>query len=409
MSGPENASAAFRLMIATSWLAPDAWQENQEKAIRTAIEARPDWTEYLRLIDRHGTPGVSWASLCRIAGIEIPGPAAQQLRERSDTCRRQAVHLALILAGVLQRLQDAGILAMPLKGPTLSLDLYGDVGLRFSRDLDVEVPKGDLEKAQVCLQSGGWKLESTFFPMSPRQWESFLGHEQHVNFVDARTGSLLEVHWRMQWETTAATEARWARSIPVHWQRYKIRAMHPGDNALYLCRHGGQHVWFRAKWLGDLARAHSLGLLDWEASFETARNLGQGRVLLAGLGLLRELYGLPLPDLPESAWRGWAPVLVEMPVRALMDPAEPASRVGPAKLRNRMRLSRYERLLRPLKSHWSSFSDLLYSREDYRTLTLPDRFFWGYALIRPFLWLWRWIKRAFDFFAPKTWKSSRIQ
>ncbi len=281
---------------------------------------------------------------------------------------------------------------MPLKGPTLSLDLYGDIGLRYSRDLDVEVPKDDLKKAQACLESGGWKLESTFFPMSPRQWESFLRHEQHINFVDARTGSLLELHWRMQWETPAATDARWVRSIPVSWQRYSVRAMHPGDMALYFCEHGGGHLWFRAKWLGDLARAHSLGLLDWAASFDEARNSGQERALLAGLGLLRKMYGLPFPDLPASVWRSWSPRLVEMPIRALMDPAEPASRVGPAKLRNRMRLSRYERLLKPLKSRWSSLSDLFYSREDFRTLTLPDRFFWVYALMRPFLWLWRWAR-----------------
>ena len=29
-------SSAFRLMLATSWLAPSCWQERQEKAIRQA-------------------------------------------------------------------------------------------------------------------------------------------------------------------------------------------------------------------------------------------------------------------------------------------------------------------------------------------------------------------------------------
>lgn len=390
----EGASAAFRLMIATSWLAPDAWRKNQEEAICTALEARPDWAEYLHLVGRHGTPGVSWASLSRVSGIAIPEAAAQELRQRSDACRKQSVQFAMILAGVLRRFNDAGIPVMPLKGPTLSLDIYGDVGLRYSRDLDVEVRKEDLKKAQACLESGDWKLESTFFPMSPRQWESFLRHEQHINFVRSRTGALLEVHWRMQWEIPDATASRWARSIPVKWQKLSILAMHPGDMALYLCSHGGLHVWFRAKWLGDLARAHSLRLLDWEASFNDAKNSGQERVILTGLSLLREVYGLPVPELPQSVRRNWSPLLVDMPIRALMGPAVPANRVGPAKLRNRMRRSRYERLLWPRKSRWSTLSDLFYSREDFRTLALPDRFFWVYRVLRPFLWAWRWAHRA---------------
>ena len=68
----QRSSPAFRLMMATSWLAPDSWKENQEKAIRKAIEAEPDWTEYLSLVDRHRTPALSWAALRRVPGIMIP-------------------------------------------------------------------------------------------------------------------------------------------------------------------------------------------------------------------------------------------------------------------------------------------------------------------------------------------------
>jgi hypothetical protein len=42
-------------MIATSWLAPDSWRQNQDNAIREAIEAGPDWKEYLSLVNRHRT------------------------------------------------------------------------------------------------------------------------------------------------------------------------------------------------------------------------------------------------------------------------------------------------------------------------------------------------------------------
>ncbi len=386
----QSASPAFRLLIATSWLAPEPWQTRQEQEIRQAIEAQPDWEEYLRLVDRHGTPGLSWTALSRTDGIQVPETVAQKLRKRSDACRKEAILNCLLLGDVLKRFNGAGIPVVPLKGQVLSFELYGDVGIRYSRDLDVAVPAGDLNRAQALITAKDWQLESTFFPMSPRQWNSFLRHEQHINFVHARTGTLLELHWRFQWETRDATSARWARSISGIWQGCRVQTMHPGDKALYLCCHGGLHAWFRAKWLGDLARAHSSGLLDWEASLNQARQSGQERVVWAGLLLLDRVYGLPIPDLPASA--KMSPRLVATPLRALKDPHEPQHRVGPAKLRNRIRLSRYESLLWPKKSWRTSLSDLFYGREDFRTVRLPDSLFWVYTPLRPILWVWRWIR-----------------
>ena len=65
----EHTSPAFRLVIATSWLAPDALRDKQEKTIREAITAAPDWAEYLRLIDRHDVTVLSWAALNRVPGL----------------------------------------------------------------------------------------------------------------------------------------------------------------------------------------------------------------------------------------------------------------------------------------------------------------------------------------------------
>jgi hypothetical protein len=380
-------------MIATSWLAPDSWRQNQDNAIREAIEAGPDWKEYLSLVDRHRTSALSWASLSRAAGTTVPEFVGQALQKRSDACRMTAVEHCLLLANAVKRLNRAGIPVMPLKGQILSFTLYGDVGLRETLDMDLEVPREDLARAQNCLVSKSWHLEESFFPMSPRQWESFLRNEQHINFIHARTGRMLELHWRNQWETPDATRARWARSTPSTLQECSIRAMDPSDLTLYLCCHGGLHAWFRAKWLGDLARAHSLGLLDWKAAWEEARRSRQTRVLMAGIYLLEQVHGLPRPDLPAQAWQESSPTLVAVPLQALYHSGQPLHRVGPAKLRNRIRRSRYERLLWPTKSWRDSFSELFYGREDFRTLPLPDAFFWAYKPLRPVLWLWRWAQQ----------------
>ena len=46
---------------------------NRRQAIREAIGAGLDWMEYLRLVDRHRTPALSWAALGRVPGIGDSG------------------------------------------------------------------------------------------------------------------------------------------------------------------------------------------------------------------------------------------------------------------------------------------------------------------------------------------------
>jgi hypothetical protein len=383
-------SPAFRLMIATSWLAPDSWQKNQEEAILEAIGAGPDWTEYLRLVKRHRTPALSCAALSRVPGLEVPQPAKQELQERSDACRMEAVKHCLLLAEVLKGFNRTGIPAMPFKGQILSFELYGDAGLRQARDLDLAVAREDLARAQVCLENMGWQLDSsTWFPLSSRQWESFLQHEHHLDFVHSRAGRMLELHWRNQWETQGLASARWARSISSVWQGCSIVAMDSSELTFYLCSHGGDHAWFRAKWLGDLARAHALGQLDWEAALGEARKTGQERVLLVGLRLLDEVYGFSPPVLTGNPSVDLPSLLIETPLSALMEAQEPESRTIPVEIRNRLRMSRFEKLSRPRKRWRESLSQLIYCREDFRTLCLPDSLFWAYIPLRPILWAWR--------------------
>ncbi len=394
----QGASPAFRLAIATSWLAPDSWRQNQERAIREAIAAGPDWTEVLSLVVRHQTPALSWAALNRVPEIAVPELAKRELRKLSDACRIQGTQDSLLLVDVLKRLNRAGIPVMPLKGPVLSFELYGDVGLRQSTDLDLQVPREDLHRAIACLESTGWQPGYGFRAMSPRQRESFLRNGYEVQLRHSRTGCWLELHWRNHWETPDATSARWARSTPSVWQGQSIRSMNGGDLALFLCVHGAYHVWSNAKWLSDVARAHSIGRIDWRAAMDEARGSGVEAVCPAALSLLQSLYGFEVPTQP-----GFAPdrtgarpsqLLVEMPLETLKLSQDPRGRIGLALLRNHTRMIRYERLVRPRTTWRESLTELFYCQQDFAMLPLPDSFFWAYKPLRPVLWLWRWAWQA---------------
>ena len=386
----ESASAAFRLLVSTSWLATDSYRVSQEDRIRAAISAKPDWDEYLFLVDRHRTPALSWAALSRVPAIAIPEAARLQLQKRSDACRLQALQYTSQFVQILKQLNRAHIAAMPLKGPILSFDLYGDPCLRHFRDLDLAVAEDDLEKARTCLESAGWNLEPGFVSLSPRQWASCLSNEYEMVFTHCATACTLELQWRNKWESREATDTRWKRSAESDWRGYSIRIMHPGDLVLYLCAHGGHHAWFRAKWIGDLARAHASGLLDWNSAFGQARRSRQERILLAAASLLQILYGLDVPASTEN-FATIAPLLTEMPLQALTNPKVPEYRTDLASLRYRLRITRYESMLAPRESWRQIINQLFHCRDDFNTFPLPDSLFWAYKPLRPILWFLRFI------------------
>ena len=344
-------SNAFRLTIATSWLAPDAWRDQQEQAIRQGVDGGMDWAEYLRLVDRHRTPALSWAALKRVQGLDVPEFASRELKKRSDACRMQAVGHAQLLAAVLKGFNRAQIPAMPLKGPLLSLELYGDLGLRQSKDLDIMVVGEDIPRAEALLKELGWRAEAENFPLTPRQWKACMRNGKHIDFVHAQRGCCLELHWRNLWDMPGQTEDLWARSVAATWQGCCYQSMNPIDQVLYLCSHGSEHGWTRAKWLGDLACLHFKRNVDWETALKETSKTDRQMPLLLCRRLLKDMHGIPLPLLPAERTRRLPSFLVGNAVNDLEDDEEHESRGILAGIRERTLRTRWRWPYRSLRTH----------------------------------------------------------
>jgi len=377
-------SPAFRLMVATSWLAAGDWQKKQEQAIREAIDDRPHWDAYLHFVQRHRTPALSWAALQRVPGLELPDKVSYTLQHRSKETQMLALHHAMLLDQMLKAFQASEIPLMALKGPLLSLKLYGDLGLRQSHDLDVACTIFDLPRACLCLQEHGWcmgKLESLLTPLQRKQ---FLRYAPHMNFTHAASRSILELHWRELNETTEQVQRRWSRSCSSLWRNSPYLDMSPNDLVLYLCAHGCKHAWFRIKWLSDIARLHTAEKIDWAACFGDAYRLGQERILLIAQMLLNEVYGLTMPARNQHGYDASLPrTVISTTLKALAVPEPRYTMI------NILCAYRYDWFVLPHQSFWEMLKRLFYCGADYLVLPLPDRFFWLYIPLRPILFLWR--------------------
>jgi hypothetical protein len=411
-----RASSAFRLMLATSWLAPDPWRDHQNRAIGAALHSSPDWGEYLRLVEWHRTPALSWEALKRIPEANLPTAVMQELQQRSSASRIRVVRLASLLIQLLKDFNQTGIRTIPLKGPFLSLELYGDLALRHSRDIDIMVTLSDMSSAHLRLERMGWRayfdeqragtildreiagagtgivetweLSGVF---SPRHTQKLLRVGHHRVYWHPVHRSLLELHWRTQRESPDRTAGQWTRSTARLWNGTDYWALSPVDVALHLCEHGSGHNWSRAKWLGDLARMYTVNYVDWYEAYRTACAAGMENSLLQCLLLLQDLYGLPVPEaLDEAAGSQLARLLYRASAWVLDSPG-----LRPGRLLERLRMAvnrlRYQRVLRPHKSWRLTFTEVAYCGPDFELLRLPDRLFWLYVPLRPILWAWRWL------------------
>ena len=60
---------------------------------------------------------------------------------------------------VCKLFNESKINTLVLKGPILGANLYGDVSLRTSGDLDILIPIQDLEKAEKLLLMQGYEKD----------------------------------------------------------------------------------------------------------------------------------------------------------------------------------------------------------------------------------------------------------
>ena len=104
---------------------------------------------------------------------------------------------------------------------------------------------------------------------------------------------------------------------------------------------------------------------------------------------MRVVYGLPLPRLKRNSLKDLPPFLIDGALRNLKDPVEPPKRGALESLPDLIYSVRYQRMALPQNTWRQCCSGLLYCRQDFRMIHLPDSFFWAYAPLRPLFFVWR--------------------
>ncbi|WP_217597199.1 nucleotidyltransferase family protein [Cohnella sp. GbtcB17] len=354
-----------------------------------------DWTNFLRLTRHHRVYPSVYRRLKKEASYAVPEPVMRQLQEQY---RQNAVRM-LGLAGESARigagLADRGIRSLFLKGPTLAHELYGDMSLRTSSDLDILLDwkpfGGDRLAVDRMMAELGYVAEA-YTPTVLNEWR---WRQHHKSYWNPKLGVHIEIHWRLSPGPLKEPgfEELWSESRVSALGGGAVRYMGSKHLFYYLIMHGARHGWFRLRWLTDidvLARRDE----DWPQVRRLLRKYGAAHLGDQAMTLASKLLGTPVPagialgTQPNSKGAKLAQnpfFYVEQSIDILGDPPVHLHRA----------YKRYLFAIRPPLHKLLFLLSLLHPYPtDFETLPLPKRVHFLYFPLRPLLWAWRKTRRT---------------
>jgi hypothetical protein len=313
-----------------------------------------------------------------IRGAAVPPTVLSQLSAENQENTERCLWLTAELVKVMAAMEKAEISCIPFKGPTLAIAAYGDLGLRQFTDLDLFVRERDVARAKVVLLDRGFNPVRN---LNRAREAALLRFDNASAFVTDRD-VLLDLHWRFaprHFYLPLETDDLWQRLQEVNLGTQVLPTLSVEDLLLVLCGHGFTHQWERLVWACDVANLiERRNDLDWDFLFGKARHLGMLRIVLAGLGLAREMgASLPPRVIDELNQDSELKTLIPQPARIL---ASQTRQAGWSKL-----LGHQLRMRERISDKVTTFFRIMLTPRDYDLMfaSVPVSLGFFYYLIRP--------------------------
>jgi hypothetical protein len=365
--------------------------------IKALLQGELDWDYVLEAASLHCIMPLLYRHLSTLGEGIVPPAVLDRLR----TDYQANAHRNLVLSGDLLRLlrlfKANDIPVVPLKGPVLAANVYGDVSLRQFGDLDVLLHERDIARAKELLLAHGYQPA---MEMTAAQESATLRHHCEYLMVSDSGRVIVELHWRIipSWFPFPLNgDHLLSRLTQVSLGGASLPSVTPEDLLLIICVHSTKHLWTKLAWICDVAEViRASDGLDWDLLMTRARRLGGERMLLLGLSLAHELLGAPLPEKVLRKASSEQVKSLAKQSRHLLFRDRPGGPVGTGWLgyfeRSRYYIQAMER--KRDKARYCLRFATTPMEEDWDNFKLPDPLFPLYYVLRPFRvgrWFPRWV------------------
>jgi len=345
-----------------------------------------DWDLFIQQAKHHRVYPVLYPLLKNDPVDCIPIKVIQQLSQEYKRNTFKMLYLSAEMERVSKFFTEDSIRLLFLKGPVIAHELYGDVSLRTSSDLDFLVPIEDLEKAEAILVNQGYEKDD-YIKTVLKDWK---WRHHHATFIHPKKGLKLEIHWRLNPGPGIEPrfEVLWERKTKSKLINYPVYFLGKEDLFLFLVSHGARHGWSRLRWLLDIHQIIKQ-TIDWKKTYNLLKTYQFHNAGAQALVLTNTLLNSPLsadmnPIVANKRSKELAQEAIfylERMVNLHTDPVpEEISRYHSRHLFSLM--SRKQKL-------WYLLSILHPFPEDADALPLPKKLHFLYFPLRPFIWAWR--------------------
>jgi hypothetical protein len=269
--------------------------------LQTLMATDLNWALILSLAQCHRVVPLLLQTLRKLKSAPVPPPVLNELQTLASRHTFDNLNNLAELVHIIDLLKQHHISAIPFKGPTLGLNLYGDIALRPFSDLDILVaPDTFLKARQILMEHGHYQSREADDFVSPEQaiafisaWpECSLGHPVRHTWIDLHQELIGGNFFTYPFEFETLSQ----RLVPVS-QVPQLQTLEVEDLLLYLCTHGAKSLWKRLIWICDVAELIAKHPhLDWDSVWLKAQTAKLERILLLGLWLAHQMLDAPLPE-----------------------------------------------------------------------------------------------------------------
>jgi Uncharacterised nucleotidyltransferase len=385
-------SSEFRLVAACAMWPPST---RRTETIQAAAEGVREWSRFLRVAQRHRVIGLAHQGLTEVS-LAVPPEIRLEIGSRASTFARQNLAIAAEALRLQRLFDDAKLPVLFVKGSSLAVLAFGNLGLSGGEDIDLLVPREVLPTAMALVARAGYRRFDPPPDISDTKLQLLLSLRKDVGFVHEATRLPIELHWRLFLNPHAMSEASiWAASriVPLTTGT-GLRTLGEEDLFAYLCMHGALHWWNRLKWLADVNALLFASDRDVERLVRAAEAKGSGRATAQAMLLCRRLFQTSLPDpLMARLTKGAA-------VRWLEDTALNALYIGQGEREphaarfgtTRGSLSTFL-VNRSWRYRFAELGVHLTNQTDVLTVPLPKQLRFLYPVLRLPLWVWRHVTK----------------
>jgi len=248
--------------------------------------------------------------------IALPANAQKRLNEGMALFAERVKSQSASLLDYLQLAQNAGISTIVMKGLSISVNVYGEIGMRPGFDIDILVRR---DQVYNCIALMEKQMGFGRFWPGYLQDSYYDRHHLHHERSDAERVTWYEIHWAFDHPLTLFTidyDAILERAVPGQLLGAPVWEFDLADMILGLVVHLVKHAVYLPAVLdnpqlpriiladgklmyfldvAELIKCRHAGL-DWQTLINRAKEWGTAGQLGAVLHVCQQLYHAPIPD-----------------------------------------------------------------------------------------------------------------